>query len=102
MCEYIPTRSAYAHKQACANVCACTSMYVPVYRKEVTNVVLVCPKSQYYSYVLETPYARSGTHNLAVSTAKGNTVLLFVISASDAQWASSKDTLKQLAKSFSV
>lgn len=56
----------------------------------------------YYDYVLETPYARSGTHNLAAATAKGNTVLLMVVSASDAQWASSQDTLKKLVESFSV
>ena len=73
-----------------------------MHMKAKTNVVLFYTNLQYYSYALETPYARSGTHNLAVSTAKGNTVLLLVISASDAQWANNKDTLKKLAQSFSV
>jgi hypothetical protein len=36
---------------------------------------------QYYKYVLETPFALTGTHNLAKTTAKGNTVVLFVVSA---------------------
>lgn len=56
----------------------------------------------YYDYVLETPYARSGQHNLASATAKESTVLLLVVSATDAQWASSEDLLRQLVKSFSV
>lgn len=40
---------------------------------------------QYYKYVLETPYALTGTHNLAKATAKGSTVVLFVASANDKQ-----------------
>ncbi|WVY95571.1 hypothetical protein V8G54_027722 [Vigna mungo] len=36
-------------------------------------------------YVLETPYALTGTHNLAKATAKGNTIVLFVVSANDKQ-----------------
>ncbi|CAL5431321.1 unnamed protein product [Camellia sinensis] len=37
----------------------------------------------YYKYALETPYAMTGSHNLAKATAKGNTVVLFVASAND-------------------
>ncbi|GAU49568.1 hypothetical protein TSUD_191950 [Trifolium subterraneum] len=44
----------------------------------------------YYKYVLETPYALTGTHNLAKATAKGNTVVLFVASANDKQWQTSQ------------
>lgn len=57
---------------------------------------------QYYKYVLETPYALTGTHNLAKATAKGNTVVLFVVSANDKQWQTSQETLKAVLNSFEV
>ncbi|GER37990.1 oxygen-evolving enhancer protein 2 [Striga asiatica] len=56
----------------------------------------------YYKYVLETPYALTGTHNLAKATAKGSTVILFVASASDKQWQSSEKTLQAILDSFEV
>uniref|UniRef100_A0ACD5VT14 Uncharacterized protein n=1 Tax=Avena sativa TaxID=4498 RepID=A0ACD5VT14_AVESA len=56
----------------------------------------------YYSYVLETPLALTGSHNLAKATAKGNTVVLFVASASDKQWQSSEKVLKAMVDSFQV
>ncbi|KAJ3669204.1 hypothetical protein LUZ60_011154 [Juncus effusus] len=56
----------------------------------------------YYTYVLETPFALTGTHNLAKATAKGNTVVLFVVSASDKQWNSSQKTLKTIVDSFQL
>ncbi|XP_059668288.1 psbP domain-containing protein 6, chloroplastic [Cornus florida] len=56
----------------------------------------------YYKYVLETPFALTGAHNLAKATAKGNTVVLFVVSASDKQWQSSQKTLKAMLDSFQV
>ncbi|XP_047055732.1 psbP domain-containing protein 6, chloroplastic [Lolium rigidum] len=56
----------------------------------------------YYSYVLETPLALTGSHNLAKATAKGNTVVLFVASASDKQWQSSQKVLKAMVDSFQV
>ncbi|MED6134524.1 PsbP domain-containing protein 6, chloroplastic [Stylosanthes scabra] len=56
----------------------------------------------YYKYVLETPYALTGTHNLAKATAKGNTVVLFVASANDKQWQASQKTLKAMIDSFVV
>ncbi|XP_052172487.1 psbP domain-containing protein 6, chloroplastic [Diospyros lotus] len=56
----------------------------------------------YYKYVLETPYALTGSHNLAKATAKGNTVILFVASANDKQWQSSQKTLKAILDSFQV
>ena len=55
---------------------------------------------QYYVYTLDTPYAKTGTHNLAVATARGNVVLLFVVSATDSQWSSSQDVLKTVLESF--
>ncbi|MCE5166379.1 PsbP domain-containing protein 6, chloroplastic [Datura stramonium] len=56
----------------------------------------------YYKYVLETPYALTGSHNLAKATAKGNTVVLCVVSANDKQWASSQKTLQAIIDSFEV
>ncbi|GAU43041.1 hypothetical protein TSUD_329390 [Trifolium subterraneum] len=56
----------------------------------------------YYKYVLETPYALTGTHNLAKATAKGNTVVLFVASANDKQWQTSQKVLKTMLDSFKV
>ncbi|XP_021745859.1 psbP domain-containing protein 6, chloroplastic-like [Chenopodium quinoa] len=56
----------------------------------------------YYKYVLETPYALTGTHNLAKATAKGNTVVLFVASANDKQWQTSQKTLQTIVDSFQV
>nr|AJS13463.1 PPD6 [Erycina pusilla] len=56
----------------------------------------------YYSYVLETPYALTGSHNLAKATAKGSTVVLFVASANDKQWPTSQQTLKAMLDSFQL
>ncbi|KAM1582695.1 hypothetical protein ACFX10_030398 [Malus domestica] len=56
----------------------------------------------YYKYALETPFALTGSHNLAVATAKGNTVVLFVVSASEKQWQASQKTLKAMLDSFQV
>ncbi|XXG50597.1 hypothetical protein AAC387_Pa02g4576 [Persea americana] len=56
----------------------------------------------YYTYVLETPFALTGSHNLAKATAKGNTVILFVASANDKQWATSQETLQAILDSFQV
>ncbi|KAB1222980.1 PsbP domain-containing protein 6, chloroplastic [Morella rubra] len=56
----------------------------------------------YYKYVLETPFALTGSHNLAKATAKGNTVVLFVASANDKQWQASQKTLKAMLDSFQV
>ncbi|KAI3995597.1 hypothetical protein MKX01_023342 [Papaver californicum] len=56
----------------------------------------------YNKYVMETPFALTGTHNLAKATAKGNTVILFVVSASDKQWQASQKTLKAILYSFEV
>lgn len=57
---------------------------------------------QYYKYVLETPYALTGTHNLAKATAKGSTVVLFVASANDKQWQAYEKTLQAMLESFQV
>ncbi|XP_019187453.1 PREDICTED: psbP domain-containing protein 6, chloroplastic [Ipomoea nil] len=56
----------------------------------------------YYKYVLDTPYALTGSHNLAKATAKGNTVVLFVASANEKQWQSSQKTLEAILDSFEV
>ncbi|XP_057970790.1 psbP domain-containing protein 6, chloroplastic [Malania oleifera] len=56
----------------------------------------------YYKYVLDTPYALTGSHNLAKATAKGDTVVLFVASANDKQWQTFQKTLKAMLDSFEV
>ncbi|KAJ4905108.1 hypothetical protein Rs2_19059 [Raphanus sativus] len=56
----------------------------------------------YYKYVLETPFALTGSHNLAKATAKGNTVVLFVVSATEKQWQSSQKTLQVILDSFQL
>ncbi|XP_050387590.1 psbP domain-containing protein 6, chloroplastic [Argentina anserina] len=56
----------------------------------------------YYNYVLETPFALTGSHNIAKATAKGNTVVLFVVSATDKQWQASQKILKAMLDSFQV
>ncbi|CAH9102535.1 unnamed protein product [Cuscuta europaea] len=56
----------------------------------------------YYRYVLETPYALTGSHNLAKATAKGDTVVLFVASANEKQWQSSQKTLEAILDSFEL
>ncbi|KAJ6408409.1 hypothetical protein OIU84_011677 [Salix udensis] len=56
----------------------------------------------YYKYMLETPFALTGTHNLAKATAKGSTVVLFVASANDKQWQASEKTLKAILDSFQI
>ncbi|KAK8951733.1 hypothetical protein KSP39_PZI004224 [Platanthera zijinensis] len=58
--------------------------------------------TEYYSYLLETPYALTGSHNLAKATAKGSTVVLFVASANDKQWPTSQQTLKAMVDSFHI
>ncbi|XP_078444926.1 thylakoid lumenal protein (Mog1/PsbP/DUF1795-like photosystem II reaction center PsbP family protein) [Wolffia australiana] len=54
----------------------------------------------YYIYELETPYALTGAHNLAKATVKGNTLVLFVVSATEKQWPSSQKTLRAILDSF--
>ncbi|KAL5994728.1 PsbP domain-containing protein 6, chloroplastic [Asimina triloba] len=56
----------------------------------------------YYKYVLETPLALTGSHNLAKATAKGNSVVLFVASANDKQWSTSQKTLQAILDSFQI
>jgi hypothetical protein len=56
----------------------------------------------YYKYVLETPFALTGSHNLAKATAKGSTVVLFVVSATEKQWQSSQKTLEAILDSFQL
>ena len=56
----------------------------------------------YYQYSLETPYAKTGAHQLASISAKDEAVLLLALSASEAQWKSSKDDLIKIQESFRV
>ena len=54
----------------------------------------------YYTYELDTPYAKNGSRQLAAFTIKGNLCYLFVTAASDKQWAKSEKTLRHMLKSF--
>ncbi|KAG6541081.1 hypothetical protein Mapa_017519 [Marchantia paleacea] len=56
----------------------------------------------FYTYQLETPFAKTGQHNLATATAKGNVVMLFVVSATDKQWQASEKLLRTILESFGV
>lgn len=71
-------------------------------RRTNTYTCLFLNIMQYYKYVLETPFALTGSHNLAKATAKGNTVVLFVASANDKQWPTSQKILKAMVDSFQV
>lgn len=68
----------------------------------VTTTVRKEGDQTYYEYYMETPYARSGPYNLASATAKGSTVLLLVVSASEKQWAANEDKLRKMIRSFKV
>lgn len=57
---------------------------------------------KYFAYELDTPYALSGTHNLACVTTSRNTLVLMVISSSDKQWNASQDKLKKVIQSLRV
>ncbi|KAJ7215707.1 hypothetical protein O6H91_02G035400 [Diphasiastrum complanatum] len=70
---------------------------------EVTRTaVLERDGQKFYNYELETPFAKTGTHNLAAATAKGNVVLLLVVSANDIQWSNSEKILRNILNSFKV
>ncbi|BFI22280.1 hypothetical protein MPTK1_8g10770 [Marchantia polymorpha subsp. ruderalis] len=56
----------------------------------------------FYTYQLETPFAKTGQHNLATATAKGSVVMLFVVSATDKQWQASEKLLRTILESFGV
>lgn len=70
--------------------------------EESLLILLLLLLWQYYKYVLETPFALTGSHNLAKATAKGNTVVLFVVSATEKQWQSSQKTLQAILDSFQL
>ncbi|KAK8672036.1 hypothetical protein V6N13_110412 [Hibiscus sabdariffa] len=71
-------------------------------KARVKGSIHLAKKASYYKYVLETPFALTGSHNLAKATAKGSTVVLFVASANDKQWSTSQETLRAMLDSFQV
>lgn len=54
----------------------------------------------YYTYELNAPYGKNGSHQLAAVTIKGDLCYIFVTAASDKQWAKSEGTLRHMQKSF--
>jgi len=56
----------------------------------------------YYWYVLDTPYAKTGQHQVASIAAKDNAVFVLAVSATNKQWAQNEDKLLTIQKSFRV
>eukprot|EP00746_Dinoflagellata_sp_MGD_P002774 gnl/MRDRNA2_/MRDRNA2_105425_c0_seq1.p1 gnl/MRDRNA2_/MRDRNA2_105425_c0~~gnl/MRDRNA2_/MRDRNA2_105425_c0_seq1.p1 ORF type:complete len:369 (-),score=38.94 gnl/MRDRNA2_/MRDRNA2_105425_c0_seq1:298-1404(-) len=87
---------------------------IEVIGQSVTNSVNVEPEEvesaeimkvdgkTYYVYNLFTPYATSGTHNVAVVTTNAANLILLTIASNDKQWGAAKDTLLKIPMSFRV
>ena len=56
----------------------------------------------YYDYEVFAPYGTQPPHGLASLTTKGDAAILFVVNATEKQWANSKDKLKSVVDSFVV
>ena len=56
----------------------------------------------YYWYTLDTPYAKTGQHQVASIAAKENAVFVLAVSATDKQWAQNSKKLKTIQESFRV
>lgn len=70
---------------------------------DVTDMTEVLDDGRkYFVYELNTPYALTGTHNLACVTTSRNTLVLMVVSANDKQWAQSADKLRKIVESLRV
>jgi hypothetical protein len=54
----------------------------------------------YYYFELNAPYGTLGPHSFSACTTKGDVALLFIASASEKQWANSKDSLMKAAQTF--
>eukprot|EP00747_Dinoflagellata_sp_TGD_P180403 gnl/TRDRNA2_/TRDRNA2_32801_c0_seq1.p1 gnl/TRDRNA2_/TRDRNA2_32801_c0~~gnl/TRDRNA2_/TRDRNA2_32801_c0_seq1.p1 ORF type:complete len:361 (-),score=27.24 gnl/TRDRNA2_/TRDRNA2_32801_c0_seq1:133-1215(-) len=57
---------------------------------------------KYYVYNLNTPYAVSGTHNVAVVTVNRNHVIILCIASNESQWGAAKKDLMKITSSFRV
>lgn len=56
----------------------------------------------FYDYEIFSPYSLNGEHGLATISARGDSVLMLAISATDNQWDKYEDKLKRMATSFAV
>ncbi|GMH43661.1 hypothetical protein BSKO_11583 [Bryopsis sp. KO-2023] len=54
----------------------------------------------YYYYEVNSPFAKFGQHIVTSATVKGEVALLFVVSASEKQWAKSQSKIKKMVKTF--
>ncbi len=54
----------------------------------------------YYYYHIYAPYGTNGPHTLSACTAKGDLALLFVVSASEKQWAAKQAFLEEVVDTF--
>jgi len=57
---------------------------------------------KYFVYELNTPYALTGTHNLASVTTSKNALVLMVVSTNDKQWNQNSKALQRVVESFRV
>ncbi|KAH7622138.1 putative PsbP domain-containing protein 6, chloroplastic [Nannochloris sp. 'desiccata'] len=54
----------------------------------------------YYTYEINAPYAKVGTHQLAAFTTKGDLAYLWVVAGNDKQWAKAESKLRYMLKTF--
>lgn len=54
----------------------------------------------YYYYEVNSPFAKFGQHIVTCATVKGDVALLFVVSASEKQWAKSQGKIKKMVQTF--
>jgi hypothetical protein len=54
----------------------------------------------YYYYELNAPYGTLGPRSYSACTTKGDLALLFIASATEKQWANSKESLIKAAETF--
>jgi PsbP len=54
----------------------------------------------YYTYEINAPYAKVGTHQLAAFTTKGDLAYLWVVAGNDKQWGKAESKLRYMLKSF--
>lgn len=53
-----------------------------------------------YTYEINAPYGLTGPHHLVSVTTRADLAYIFVVSATEKQWAKARGTLEKVAKSF--
>mmetsp|Transcript_31885 Transcript_31885/g.59962 ORF Transcript_31885/g.59962 Transcript_31885/m.59962 type:complete len:277 (-) Transcript_31885:152-982(-) len=70
--------------------------------EDVTAQKEINDGKKYFVYELETPYALTGTHNLASVTCSKNELVMMVVSCNDKQWNAAASNLRRIVESFRV